>query len=609
MARLTLFQQVAEMRDLLEDPTDDEEDYPSPGSGSSASANHQGFIFSFSSTILSLRNFHPPTEQIYTYYNIFKENVDPLVKVFHKPSLEKMIAEARQNMDGLSKANEVVLFSLYFAAATSLSADDSIIMLGLERQAAMKKYRFAFEQALSRAGFLSTTEMVVLQSFALFLACVRRHDDTRYVWTLTGLLIRLAHALGIHRDGQQFGVSPFATEMRRRLWWQITTLDVRSAEDHGIDPSIVEQTFDTKFPLNINDADIDPGSETYPPEREGFTEMTFDLARYSVSTTVRRLSYAPPGPGPCRVKNAALTIEDKEKLIEELHQYLETKYLKFCDMSIPFHWVVATIARLIMAKMWLIVHQPFTREDRTELSKETKDRLFLTSIELIEFSHLLETEKTTLKWGWLFRTYVQWQALVFLLSQLCSRTTGPEVDKAWSVIDSVFDEWGGVVASTRRGMLWKPIRRLMTKAKSERARALERQASFPLDGSLGPAMSTVMKSEPSSSLPTNESNDFPGFDPSLSMSSDPLLQQPVGPGSMQTMQTEPFVPMNTTPADANSTEQWVMDDSGLAQDPFGADGTVNWAGWDDLVKDFQMEIQDGQGFERGPVIDGMTNWW
>ncbi|MCJ1458137.1 hypothetical protein MMC28_008508 [Mycoblastus sanguinarius] len=606
----SLSEEVAEMRDILDDPTDEEDDYPSPGSGSGASANHQGFIFNFSSTIFSLRNFHPPPEQIPTYWNIFKSNIDPVIKLLHIPHYENLVSQASEDLDNISKPMEVLMFTLYFSAVTSLSADDCTCILGLEKQATLRKYRFAVEQALARAGFLSTQELMVLQSMLLFLTCVRRSDDTRYVWTVTGLLIRLAQALGVHRDGQQFGLLPFETEMRRRLWWQICTLDVRASEDHGCDPSIIEQSFDTKFPLNINDRDITPSMKEAPPEHEGATEMTFDLIRYSVSTTVRRLSYAPPGPGPCRVRNAGLSLEDKEHMIEDLHQYLEKKYLRHCDTTVPLHWVAATVARLIMAKMWLVVHHPFQRSDHGEgLPQETKNRLFLTSVEVIEFSRLLETEKTTLKWGWLFRTYVQWHALAFVLSQLCTRTTGPEVDKAWMVIEGVFDDWGGSVSSNQRGMLWKPLRKLMAKARAERSKALEKQARFPLDGSLGPSFSSIgIPPGPMSTM--DGTNDFSGFDSSMPVSDSFPVLTPESNGSSGLQQ--PYIPTETTQLNGmNNADQWVFDPSAFAQDRLIApDENMNWSGWDDMVKDYQMETENTQGMPKGPGwSDGMINWW
>ena len=605
----SLSDEVAEMQDILDDPTDEEDDYPSPGSGSSATANHQGFIFSFSSTVLSLRNFHPPQEQIPLYWNIYKTNIDPVIKLLHIPFHENMISKASQDLDNVSKPLEVFMFAIYYAAVTSLSPDDCILHLGLQKQAAVRKYRFATEQALARTGFLSTQDFVVLQSMLLFLTCVRRSDDTRYVWTITGLLIRLAQAQGCHRDGQQFGISPFETEMRRRLWWQICTLDVRASEDHGADPSIIEQSFDTKFPLNINDEDISPTTKEAPEEREGATEMTFDLIRYSVSTTVRRLSYAPPGQGPCRTKSMGLSLEDKEHMIDELHQYLEKKYLRHLDTTVPLHWVAATVARLIMAKMWLIVHHPFSRIDRgAGLSQDVKDRLFLTSVEVIEFSRLLETEKTTLKWGWLFRTYVQWHALAFVLSQLCARTVGPAVDKAWMVIEGVFDDWGGTVSSNQKGMLWKPLRKLMAKARAERSKGLQKQAQFPLDGSLGPATSSLgIPPGPMSTL--NGMTDFQIFDTSMSVSdgfTNMIKPELVNLNGLQ----QPFLPLEQNQQNGlGDAGSFLLDPSVFAQERPIVDENMNWTGWDDMVKDFQMEATDGQGGPNGPVLDGMINWW
>lgn len=520
---MSLSEEVAELQDILDDPTDDEEDYPSPGSGDAAAANHQGFIFSFSSTILSLRNFHPANVQVSAYWDIYKTNIEPVMKLLHTPYTENMLLHAAEDLDHISKSVEALMFSIYFAVVTSITDSDCLVMLGIERSAALRKYRFSCEQAFARAGFLNTQDILVLQALLLFLTAVRRTDDTRYVWTLTGLLIRLENSLGVHRDGAQFGLSPFETELRRRLWWQTCTLDVRASEDHGCDPSIIDQSFDTKFPLNINDADISPSTTVTPTEHEGATEMTFDLIRYSVSTTVRRLSYAPPGPGECHTKSVTATLEDKEHIIEELHQYIEKKFLRHLDTSIPLHWVAATVARLIMAKMWLVVHHPLQRADAgAGLPQETKDRLFITSIEVIEFSRLLETEKATLKWGWLFRTYVQWHALAFVLSQLCLRTEGPDVDKAWMVIEGVFDDWGGAVSSNQRGMMWKPLRKLMARAREARQRSLERRARFPLDGSLGPVMTAPLVTQPGPMMNGSAACDFP-FMPSSSEGYPPTL--------------------------------------------------------------------------------------
>ena len=219
------------MRDLLNysssgDEGGEEEEKPG-GSLSDSTAGrltHQEFIFGYSSTMMTLRILHPACNQIMTYWSIYKSNVDPVVRILHKPSAEQIFKQAVQDQSSLNKSAEALLFAVYLSVVTSLRPDECQSMLKLDRDIAMKRYRYATEQALARAGFLATQELIVVQAFTLFLTCARRQSDNRSVWTLTGLLLRMGHSLGVHRDGVQFGLSPFDTEMRRRLWWQICTL-------------------------------------------------------------------------------------------------------------------------------------------------------------------------------------------------------------------------------------------------------------------------------------------------------------------------------------------------------------------------------------------------
>ncbi len=101
----------------------------------------------------------------------------------------------------------------------------------------------------------------------------------------------------------------------------------------------------------------------FPEERQGFTDMSFGLLRFEVANIFRRILYIPPGPNMCNQFFAGLSIPDKEKWIIDAHQKMEDKYLKNCDLSQPLQWVTATISRLIMSKMWLILYHPHQRKD------------------------------------------------------------------------------------------------------------------------------------------------------------------------------------------------------------------------------------------------------
>jgi Fungal specific transcription factor domain/Fungal Zn(2)-Cys(6) binuclear cluster domain len=330
--------EISEMRDILDNPPgedEDEDELESPNLSNSSVPldHHQSFVFGYSSTMVKMRSFHPSPSQVFILWEVFKENVDPLVRVLHRPTAKNILINASGNTDGLSRPAEALLFAIYFGAVVSLTPDQCQSLLGETKDTLIKRYRFATEQALARAGFLNNSSLMLLQTFVFFLIFVRHQDDTRLVWSLSGLAIHLAQTLGIHRDGTNFNLSPFETEMRRRLWWHISILDTRSSEDHGTDPTFSEQFYNTKLPMNINDDDIYPDMKVSPKERVGCTEMTFCLLRFELSIVTRKLNFTAPGvDGP---EGRKWTLEEKEKMINQFHKMIEEKYLRYCDMNIP----------------------------------------------------------------------------------------------------------------------------------------------------------------------------------------------------------------------------------------------------------------------------------
>lgn len=464
----SLNNEVEDIKELLMHSDDEEEDHASPDSASSS--GHQGFLFGYSSTNVDMHSLHPPDQHFFRIWTLFKENVDPLVKLLHIPTIEPKILSAIENRDHIPRGMEALLFSIYYAVITSTSAEDCERWFGESKPTLLAKYRFGLEQGLARANFLQTDEFVVLQAFVIFLICLRRNEAARMIWTLTGLVVRMAQTLGIHRDGSHFGLSPFEVEMRRRLWWQVCILDTRASEDHGCDPTIIEASFDTQIPLNVNDSDLDPSMKEFPKERTGCTEMTFCLVRYEVANVYRRIQYVPPGPVRCNRYFSTVSLEQKERWITEVHAKIEEKYLRDCDMTVPLYWVIATVSRLIMSKMWLMIYHPYQRLDGgASLPQETKDKLFVTSLENVEYSILLETEDRTQKWGWLFRTYVQWHAIAFLLSELCHRTKGELVARAWRAVEATAARrWNDLNSDQKKGCLWRPLRKLVSRARAAR---------------------------------------------------------------------------------------------------------------------------------------------
>jgi hypothetical protein len=161
--------------------------------------------------------------------------------------------------------------------------------LGFEKNVLRNKYKFGVEQALARASFLENSELVVLQSLVIYLGCIWSQDEGRAGCALTRLAIGIAEWIGLHRDGSNFNLPPFECEMRRRLWWMLCIQDSRNAERYRTHTAIKIGSFDTQFPLNINDSDLDPHAITPPDSRTGFTDMTALLLAANIFSVVNQL--------------------------------------------------------------------------------------------------------------------------------------------------------------------------------------------------------------------------------------------------------------------------------------------------------------------------------
>lgn len=353
----------------------------------------------------------------------------------------------------------------------------------------LQRYRFALEQALARSNFMTTPDLTVAQALLLFLVLVRRHDSTRFTWTMTGLLVRVSQALGLHRDGTNFpNLTPFEIEMRRRLFWGVCVLDLRSSEDQGTDLLIMDQTFDTKAPLNINDTDISPESTELPKARDGPTDMTFSLIRYDICHLGRRMHMASSDILGMGARDTVATIEEREALLSDVHKRVETQYLKdgACDKN-PMYWTAANISRLIVAKMRLIIYQSvlFPGPENEVLSEDKRDRLFNAATEVYEYSYLLNTDPRCKQWRWLFQTYTQLHAAAYGLIEMCHREWSATVERSWTALNLVFSDTNPSLPQfdlqkmTEHSAVWLPLRKLYMMAKRHREAEIARLSADP----------------------------------------------------------------------------------------------------------------------------------
>ncbi|KAG5745043.1 hypothetical protein H9Q70_012268 [Fusarium xylarioides] len=430
-------------------------------------------IFGYRAIASPLYHYHPSLQQAVTLFAAFSENVAPLVRIFHMPTLTRIYWDAIASLGTVDKHTETLLFTIHYSAVISLNSEQCLNILDETREAALERYRFAVEQALAQGNLLSTQSMTMLQAAVLFLSALPNEDDSRAAWALTSLVFHIARTMGLHRDGTIFGLKPFETELRRRLWWQICIIDSRSSEYHCNEPIAQGFITDTKPPLHINDVDLSPEMVEPPAERwDHATDMTLTLVRCEAIQTGLKL-------GRMRHK------QNKTSNDGELESRLRDKYLPICDTSVPFQLLSSAVAQIILGRFWLITQYsvvsrekdvdgkstntqfPPTPNTAGQLENKVRDELFQTSIKILEVSGMLLTSKEIIQFTWYSKTHIQWGAMAFVLSELCARPQSPQCDQAWDCITTVYEGWK--VDESRqdetRLALWRPIKRLMAKAR------------------------------------------------------------------------------------------------------------------------------------------------
>ncbi|KAH6988891.1 fungal-specific transcription factor domain-containing protein [Ilyonectria sp. MPI-CAGE-AT-0026] len=532
----------------------DEDCNASPESGTQShptSGLSSGLIFSSPNGTGSEDLQHPSQHHMSFLCQIYFANIDPILKILHRPTTSSelgCIAEPTDSRD-MTNATEALFFAMYFGAVTSLSPDACLTHLGEDRAVLVERYKHNVERALDKADYLNSIDLKTSQALVLYVAVLRSHDASRRSWALLGLVIRLAKALSLHREKPTDATfAPFEAELRRRLWWSLVILDIRAAEDRGAEASILHGSYDTHLPTNVDDADFGPESSELPVSRTGATDVSFFLAMAMGSgffSGIRRPPLlglnpetASPVYRPASWPPSFTTLSEDSILrhARRLESLFVTPFEAPPPSSTPVHsapnmprststnpppttlkvhpmaGLTAIIVRLIVLKLWLSLQYPFQHPPASapppRVPRISRPTMLLTAISILELVALSRRHPSGPRFRWWIDVYVQWHPLAVALAELCVETDGEVVERAWRVLNALLPCIEGNIADAKKGPLWRPVRKLLRKARAARAEALRRaSAEVGRESEPEPEQHTEA-SQVTQSIPTSEREQF-----------------------------------------------------------------------------------------------------
>ncbi|KAL4745746.1 hypothetical protein BDW72DRAFT_198337 [Aspergillus terricola var. indicus] len=413
---------------------------------------------------VDLELYRPTSNTIAALWQRYLEVVDPVLKIFHTPTVQMLVFQAIQGRNKLDLASECLLFAIYYATVAAMTPSTRESDLEKDRMNLLRRYRTATENTLSRLNLLDATDMTVLQAFTIYLITGRNDPHGPDVYALVGLAIGMALKMGLNQDGEAQGYPPFEVELRRRVWWQLFTLDIRVAEDRGSEPCILESSFNTRLPSNVADTTLHPAMSRPPACGQGRTEMLFSLVRFEGSYFARQMVFSEK----FRAENsyARLSSQKGRHAIDLFQERIEKQYLVYCDERIPLDRVTMQSIKLILAKLRLVVAA--RAEDENTASKgRASARSTKAWAQILQDAEALRSYEDGKQWLWLFQTYIEWDGLAHLLQHLFADLSRKDWDEQWGLANRVYAYWNED-QTFQRDVRWKAVQDLWSEVLDRR---------------------------------------------------------------------------------------------------------------------------------------------
>ncbi|KAI0309621.1 fungal-specific transcription factor domain-containing protein [Amylostereum chailletii] len=240
----------------------------------------------------------PPPDLMSSLVDYYFRYVDPISPLFHRPTFDRQIA------DGLHLFDDGIgaVVSLVCALGSRFSDDPRVLLDDSEKPNHPHSAGWVwFNQVqLVRNVGLADPALTDLQVCALGTLYVFGSGTPQICWTLSGIGLRMAQDIGAHRRRAYVDHSPLETDLWRRAFWVLFSLDVWLSAFLGRTCGISVDGIDNPFPLDRDDDywDLDPreASQQSPGKPSKMTCFVYWSKLYLILAHALRTIYSPDKP-------------------------------------------------------------------------------------------------------------------------------------------------------------------------------------------------------------------------------------------------------------------------------------------------------------------------
>ncbi|OWZ45798.1 hypothetical protein C361_02913 [Cryptococcus neoformans Tu259-1] len=228
------------------------------------------------SIIASMPSWSEANGLIEAYYRYFAFHFEIVSRSTLQQILQQAYSYVRNRTLGQSlkvHPQELALLFIVFAMGARYSLESTL------DEAPDLEYLPLAQACLAKGDFMAHNTLAGVQALVIMAFYNLEAEDGRSgdsAWPLFGLAMRIIQAMGLHRDGQRWGLPDHIIEERRRIFWESYSADIFQANCFSRPNSIYPEYVDTAFPAERY---IEDGLE---PGEKGYFTLKYELSQLSV---------------------------------------------------------------------------------------------------------------------------------------------------------------------------------------------------------------------------------------------------------------------------------------------------------------------------------------
>ncbi|KAJ5605399.1 hypothetical protein N7510_008180 [Penicillium lagena] len=178
---------------------------------------------------------HPSPSAVDYLINTYIQFVDPFIRILHVPQMLRELNLFRRGVLVRAPQFECLVFIVYSLATLSITDEECRIHLGEAKHALQTRFKTCATQGLEGLRLHTTHEESALQTYLMYITLLFWSGEMLEASSMLATAARMAQRIGVHRDGELFGLSPWKIESRRRMWYHILLLDTWVSDNCGLD--------------------------------------------------------------------------------------------------------------------------------------------------------------------------------------------------------------------------------------------------------------------------------------------------------------------------------------------------------------------------------------